>query len=60
MCHRSCIEFHARTMKSIMKNKFSLAEEALLFTGDFRKILPEVSSGSMAQIFKACVKSSFL
>ena len=58
MRHRHCIECADRTLRDISKVELPFGGKIVLFSGDFRQILPVVRGGSRAQIVHACMKSS--
>ena len=60
MCHRYCIEAVDRTLRDIMQTAFPFGGKCVLFSGDFRQILPVIPHGSRPQIVNACVCSSQL
>ena len=59
MCMRYCIEAVDRTLRAIMKNlTVPFGGKCILFSGDFRQILPVVPKGSRGMIVHLCFKSS--
>ena len=58
MCNRYCIEALDRTLRDIMKTDERFGGKCVLFSGDFRQILPVISGGSRAQVVHASFKSS--
>ena len=58
MCNRYCVEAVDRTLRDIMKSEEPFGGKCVLFSGDFRQILPVIPGGSRAQIVHACFKSS--
>ncbi len=60
MCHRYCVEAVDRTLRDITRRNLPFGGKCVLFSGDFRQILPVIPGGSRAQILHACVKSSAL
>ena len=60
MCHRFCIEAVDRTLRDIMDIDVPFGNKCVLFSGDFRQILPIISGGSRAETVHACLKSSAL
>ncbi len=60
MCHRYCDEAVNRSLRTSLGETCRLEGKCVLFSGDFREILPVIPGGSIAQILHACVKSSAL
>ena len=59
MCSRYCIEAVDRTLRAIMKSPgVPFGGKCILFSGDFRQILPVVPRGSRGMIVFMCFKSS--
>ena len=59
MCMRYCIEAVDRTLRAVMKNlTVPFGGKCILFSGDFRQILPVVPKGSRGMIVHLCFKSS--
>ncbi len=58
---RYCIEADDRILRQIMNNLFALfGGKCVLFSGDFRHILPVVPKASQGMIVQLCLKSSHL
>ncbi len=61
MCLRYCIETVDRNLKQIMNNLFALFRgKCVLFSGDYRLILPVFPNASRGMIVHMCLKSSHL
>ncbi len=60
ICHRYCVDAVDRSLWDITRRNLPFGGKFVLFSGDFRQILPVISGGSTAQIVHACVKSSEL
>ena len=60
MAHRHCIETVEKTLRDVMDNNMPFGGKVVLFSGDFRQILPVVPCGARGQIVDACFRSSAL
>ncbi len=60
MSHRYCVEAVDRSLRDIARRNLPFGGKCVLFSGDFRLILPVIPGGSRAQIVHASVKSSAL
>ena len=60
MCNRYCIEAVDRALRDIMRSEAPFGGKCVLFSGDYRQILPVIQGGSRAQVVNACFKSSAL
>ncbi len=60
MCHRYCVEAVDCSRRGIARRNIPFGGKCVLFSKDFRQILPVIPGGSRAQIVHACVKSSAL
>ncbi len=61
MCARYCVEALERTLREIMNDSHILfGGKCILFSGDFRQILPVVPKASRGMIVHMCLKSSFI
>ncbi len=60
MCHRYCVEAVDRSFRDITRRNLPFGGKCVLFSGDFRQILPVILGASRAQIVHACVKYSAL
>ncbi len=60
MCHRYCVEPVDRSLRGITRRNLPFGLKCVLFSGDFRQLVPVICGGSRAQIVHACVKSSAL
>ena len=60
MCNRFCIEAVDRSLRDIRNIDLPFGGICIVFSGDFRQILPVVPGGSRAQIVNACIKWSHL
>ena len=60
MCHRYCVEAVERSLRDITMRRELFGGKCVLFSGDFRQILPVIQGGSRAQIVHACIRSSAL
>ncbi len=60
MCHRYCVEAVDSSLRDITRRNLPFGGKCVLFSGDFRQILPVIPGGSKAQIVHACVKFSAL
>jgi len=58
MCHRYCVEAVDRSLRDITGTNLPFGGKCILFSGDFRQILPVLPGGSQAQIVEACICSS--
>jgi len=58
MGHRSVYEAISRTLKDLRDNDKPFGGITVVFSGDWRQILPVVRHGSRADIVNACLKSS--
>ena len=60
MSDKSVFEALDRTLQDIKRNSMPMGGIPVLFSGDFRQILPVVPRSSRADIVKACLKRSYL
>ena len=58
MADSHTVEAVDRTLKDLMKINLPFGGTVVLFSGDFRQILPVVPCGSRGQVVNACFKSS--
>ncbi len=54
---QGCVEAVDRSLRDITWRNLPFGGKCVPFSGDFRKIVPDISGGSGAQIVHACVKS---
>ena len=60
MLHRYIVEALDRTFQDILKSTNPFGGIIIVFTGDFKQVLPIVPSGDRAAIVNATLKNSFL
>lgn len=60
MAHKKSIEALNQTLKDIHENNTLMGGVLVLFSGDFRQILPVISRSTSADEINACIKSSIL
>lgn len=56
MLHKHCFEALSRTLQDLCKNNLHFGGKTVMFTGDFRQILPVVPRGSRTAIVEASIK----
>lgn len=58
MMHKYCFEALCRTLQDLCKNELPFGGKTVMFTGDFRQILPVIPKGSRGIIVQSSIKHS--